>query len=126
MAKKFNIAGLCLPEYHYMVDISDKVEEIMSYIEAGEYFTMNRARKYGKTTTLEALKERLQKEYTVFSISFEGLTSETFASENTFCTRFFSLLYDSIEFDGQKIFPMKQKKNYPDSAQMNREKSIFI
>ncbi len=87
MAKKFNIAGLCLPEYHYMVDISDKVEEIMSYIEAGEYFTMNRARKYGKTTTLEALKERLQKEYTVFSISFEGLTSETFASENTFCTR---------------------------------------
>ena len=62
MAKKFNIAGLCLPEYHYMVDISDKVEEIMSYIEAGEYFTMNRARKYGKTTTLEALNERLQKE----------------------------------------------------------------
>ncbi|WP_330700067.1 ATP-binding protein [Schaedlerella sp.] len=110
MAKKFNIAGLCLPEYHYMVDISDKVEEIMSYIEAGEYFTMNRARKYGKTTTLEALKERLQKEYTVFSISFEGLTSETFASENTFCTRFFSLLYDSIEFDGAENIPDETKE----------------
>ena len=46
MAKKFNVTGLCLPEYHYMVDISDKVEEIKTYIEAGEYFTINRARQY--------------------------------------------------------------------------------
>ena len=98
MAKKFNVTGLCLPEYHYMVDISDKVEEIKTYIEAGEYFTINRARQYGKTTTLEVLKERLEEEYVVFSLSFEGLTSETFADENAFCVRLFGLLYDTIEF----------------------------
>ncbi len=98
MAKKFNITGLCLPKYHYMVDISDKLEEIKTYIDAGEYFTMNRARQYGKTTTLEALKERIKDEYVVFSLSFEGLTSEIFADENTFCVRFSGLLYDTIEF----------------------------
>lgn len=98
MAKKFNVTGLCLPKYHYMVDISDKLEEIKTYIDAGEYFTMNRARQYGKTTTLEALKERIKDEYVVFSLSFEGLTSEIFADENTFCVRFLGLLYDTIEF----------------------------
>lgn len=105
MAKKFNVTGLCLPEYHYMVDISDKVEEIKDHIEAGEYFTINRARQYGKTTTLEALKERLQNEYIVFSLSFEGLTSETFVDENTFCVRFFGLLYDTIEFGEAEGIP---------------------
>lgn len=105
MAKKFNITGLCLPEYHYMVDISDKIEEIKAYIEAGEYFTINRARQYGKTTTLEVLKDRIQDEYTIFSLSFEGLTSETFADENTFCVRFFGLLYDTVEFGEVEDIP---------------------
>lgn len=98
MAKKFNVTGLCLPEYHYMVDISDKIDEIKSYIEAGEYFTINRARQYGKTTTLEALKDRINDKYVVFLLSFEGLTSETFANENMFCVRFSGLLYDTVEF----------------------------
>lgn len=104
MAKKFNVTGLCLPEYHYMVDISDKVEKIKTYIEAGEYFTINRARQYGKTTILEALKSSLE-ENVVFSLSFEGLTSETFADENTFCVRFFGLLYDTIEFGEVEDIP---------------------
>ncbi len=98
MAKKFNVTGLCLPEYHYMVDISDKIDEIRTYIDDGEYFAMNRARQYGKTTTLKILKDRIQADYVVFSLSFEGLTSETFADENTFCVRFLGLLYDTIEF----------------------------
>lgn len=98
MSKKFNVTGLCLPQYHYIVDISDKIEEIKSYIETGEYFSINRARQYGKTTTLEALKECIEEDYVVFSISFEGLTNETFRDENAFCVRFFGLLYDTIEF----------------------------
>lgn len=98
MAKKFNVTGLCLPEYHYMVDISDKIEKIKTYIEAGEYFTINRARQYGKTTTLEALKDKIKEDYVVFSVSFEGMTSESFADENAFCMRFFGLLYDTVEF----------------------------
>lgn len=124
MAKKFNVTGLCLPEYHYMVDISDKIEEIKTYIEAGEYFTINRARQYGKTTTLEALKDRLEEEFVVFSLSFEGLTSETFADENTFCVRFFGLLYDTIEFEEvQKLSHVIKEELYrlstDESGKMN-------
>lgn len=47
-----------------MVDISKRIDTIMhDYIENGQYFTINRARQYGKTTTLYLLERRLQKEY---------------------------------------------------------------
>ncbi|MDO4547773.1 MAG: ATP-binding protein, partial [Clostridia bacterium] len=58
MAKRkvFNITGPCVPDLHYMVDTGKKIDEIIKdYVDAGEYFTINRARQYGKTTTLELL-----------------------------------------------------------------------
>ena len=42
------------------------------YIEKGQYFTINRARQYGKTTTLYLLERRLREEYIVLSLSFEA------------------------------------------------------
>ncbi|MFR5704019.1 MAG: hypothetical protein ACLUD0_20630 [Eubacterium ramulus] len=57
-----------------MVDISMRIDTIMhDYIENGQYFTINRARQYGKTTTLYLLERRLQKEYLVLSLSFEAV-----------------------------------------------------
>ena len=51
--KKFNVTGICIPRFHYMVDITDKIDEIIrDYIECDEYFVINRARQYGKSTTL--------------------------------------------------------------------------
>lgn len=71
--KKFNVTGLCIPQKHYMVDISSKVEQIIEqYIENEEYFTINRARQYGKTTILEQLYQRLRTDYIVIDLSFEG------------------------------------------------------
>lgn len=72
-SKKFNTTGLCIPSLHYMVNISDKIDQIIEvYIENGEYFTMNCARQFGKTTTLEQLYQRLKKNYLVLDISFES------------------------------------------------------
>lgn len=53
--KKFNIATSCVPSMHYMVDISPKLEKIKVLIDGGEYFTINRGRQVGKTTTRFAL-----------------------------------------------------------------------
>jgi predicted AAA+ superfamily ATPase len=86
--KKFKVAGACVPAKHYMVDISAKIEQIKKLIDNGEYFTINRARQYGKTTTLYELRRRLSKEYTVIQISFEGLGSEDFSSPENFCPIF--------------------------------------
>lgn len=53
--KEFNITGLCIPEMHYMVDISEKINEIKKLVFKGKYFTINRARQYGKTTVINQL-----------------------------------------------------------------------
>lgn len=79
----FNVTGPCIPLAHYMVDISKKIDHIITeYVDAGAYFIINRARQYGKTTTLELLYKRLLGTSIVFKLSFEG-KDEYFASLDT-------------------------------------------
>lgn len=71
--KIFNSTGLCIPEKHYMVDLSEEMDQIeATLVEPGMYFTINRARQYGKTTLLYGLEKRLKKKYLVLSLSFEA------------------------------------------------------
>lgn len=42
MKKTFNITGLRIPEKHYMVDTSAKLDAIMTVVDKGEYFVINR------------------------------------------------------------------------------------
>jgi hypothetical protein len=89
-----------------MVDISEKLNKIGSFIDDGSYFTINRARQYGKTTTLYLLEERLKDEYTVASISFEGIGNDPFKTEESFCKTFSEIFADSLTFsqlDNQTI-----------------------
>ena len=81
MAKYFNVNGSCDPDIHYMVDISDKLQQIKAMVDSGAYFTINKARQYGKTTTLNALAELLQKEYEVIYLDFQMLSYGDFESE---------------------------------------------
>jgi len=96
--RRFNVTGLCVPEKHYMVDISDKLAKIKEMVDYGDYFTINRARQYGKTTTLSLLEKMLIDEYIVASVSFEGLGDESFESASTFCHAFMGLIQDALRF----------------------------
>ena len=40
--KEFNTTAVCVPSKHYMVDVTDKVQEIKALVDAGKYFTINR------------------------------------------------------------------------------------
>ena len=71
IARSFNVTGSCNPVRHYMVDIQDKLQQIKTLVDDGAYFTINRARQFGKTTTLMALAEYLKDEYTVISLDFQ-------------------------------------------------------
>jgi len=95
--RRFNVTGLCVPEKHYMVDISDKLARIMEMIDNGDYFTINRARQYGKTTTLLMLARALPQEYTCISLSFEGVGDTMFASSASFCQRFLLQISKTLE-----------------------------
>jgi predicted AAA+ superfamily ATPase len=69
-----------------MVNIEGKLNQIMKMVTDGEYFTINRPRQYGKTTTLYLLENRLDKnnKYLVLSVSFEGIGDDSFHSERSF------------------------------------------
>ena len=86
--KVFNTTAVCVPAKHYMVDLTERVQEIRKLVDDGKYFTINRARQYGKTTTLTALYYALQRDYIVVSLSFEGISDSNFSSEQTFVKAF--------------------------------------
>ena len=84
MGKIFNTSGDCRPTLHYMVNIENRLAEIKEMVDRGDYFTVNRARQYGKTTTLKALRYYLREEYVVVSLDFQGLSHQDFETENCF------------------------------------------
>ena len=86
--KRFNTTGTCFPEDHYMVDLTERIREIRKMVDQGDYFCINRGRQFGKTTTLNTLKDALQDDYTVFSISFERIEDKAF--ETYLCSPFSS------------------------------------
>ena len=98
MRKKFTITGTCIPSMNYMVDISEKLKQIKELIDEQEYFTINRGRQYGKTTILTALETYLEDEYTVISLTFEGLGDESFVDAKTFCQTFLQIVDDALAF----------------------------
>ena len=99
MSKTFNVNGICYPNEHYMVNIDSKLAQIKQLVDEKKYFVINRARQYGKTTTLNMLVKYLADKYTVFFISFEGLGETAFESETAFCGTICELLYDTVLYE---------------------------
>lgn len=92
--KRFNTAAVCVPAKHYMVDLSERVKEIKKLVDDGKYFTINRARQYGKTTTLTALRNALVNDYTVLSLDFQKISKAGFSTEEKFVQEFSRLVWN--------------------------------
>jgi len=79
-----------------MVDIGDKLQQIMEMIFRGDYFTINRARQFGKTTTLHMIARKLPKDYFCVRTTFEGEGDDLFSSEEAFCGGFVRQVADVV------------------------------
>lgn len=73
-----------------MVDLGSRLKEIREMIDEGAYFTINKARQYGKTTMLHALAKELADDYFVVRLDFQSLGSASYKDENTFSLAFAS------------------------------------
>lgn len=96
MRKKFNITGSCNPERHYMVDTPARFVAVESLIDGADYFTINRARQYGKTTTLHMIWRKLSGKYLVVDTSFEGVGDNAFEKEDSFVKLFARLMIKEL------------------------------
>lgn len=99
MEKRFNITGICLPELHYMMDTTQHMKGVMELIEWGEYFTINRPRQYGKTTTLKYIEDTLtdSSKYLCLKLSFEDVSSAHESAE-AFGQMFAQKLTDELAY----------------------------
>ena len=82
-----------------MVDLSERVTEIKKLVDSGKYFTINRARQYGKTTTIDALCRVLRDQYIVISLDFQDIEYGSFINGGEFSKAFARILLDASEFD---------------------------
>jgi hypothetical protein len=55
MKRRFNTAGPCVPELHYMIPAARRLPEGPGLVEQGAYFVVHAPRQTGKTTALRAL-----------------------------------------------------------------------
>ena len=105
MKKRFNVTGTCIPEKHFMVDVSDKLKNIVNLIDDEEYFIINRPRQYGKTTTLFLLNKILNnnEEYLPIKISFEGIGDSVFCKENSFSKVFLKIVVKNLLLKNKEL-----------------------
>jgi len=101
--KKFNTTAVCVPSKHYMVDLSERVAEIKRLVEEGKYFTINRARQFGKTTTINLLCQSLAPDHVVISLDFQDIEDGSFKDGGEFSKAFARILLDAHEFDGLQM-----------------------
>ena len=97
--KTFNVTGSCNPQRHYMVDTESRFKAIEKMIDSGAYFTINRARQYGKTTMLNMIWRKLPNSYLIIDSSFEGVGDSPFESEKSFAHLFVSLMKEALQLN---------------------------
>lgn len=103
MKRMFNITGVCYPDEHYMVDLGSRLIQIKAMVDDGKYFTVNRGRQYGKTTTLKALSYYMQQDYVVLFLDFQRMSMASFQDEYAFSRAFISDILMVVKNKRRKI-----------------------
>ena len=122
--KVFNTTAVCIPEKHYMVDLSERVKEIRKLVDAGKYFTISRARQYGKTTTIEALIRELANDYYILSLDFQGISDSSFQSEEKFVKAFSRMIIRKANSDEIKL-PDDTRNELMDFISRKEDKAVL-
>ena len=99
MPKSFNTTGICIPEKHYMVNLDARLKEIKKLVDSDCYFVINKARQYGKTTTLRALYRYLQDDYYVILMDFQTFGNADFQTEESFSAAFAHTFSELLEYN---------------------------
>lgn len=100
MSRFFNVTGRCRPQMHYMVDLKSRIASVRKMVDDGEYFTINRARQFGKTTLLNILADDLRRDYVVVNLDFQTMGMESFRNESAFVAAFAAEMLDTVD-----VFP---------------------
>ncbi len=102
MAKEFNTSVTCNPKRHYMVDVTAKMKVFEGLIDDGKYFTITRARQFGKSTSLNWIYNNLSDRYLVIPASFEKYSEDSWNDDDSFCKYFCTKIIDACVRENDK------------------------
>ena len=102
MAKEFNTSVICDPKRHYMVDVTAKMKVFEGLIDDGKYFTITRARQFGKSTSLNWIYNNLSDRYLVIPASFEKYSEDSWNDDDSFCKYFCTKIIDACVRENDK------------------------
>jgi hypothetical protein len=125
MRKEFNITGSCNPQWHYMVNTEKRFKAVEALIDKGKYFTINRARQYGKTTMLQTIRRRLSDKYLIIKTSFEGIGDESFKGQETFVKSFVRLMLDEVSRESVEAKAIWQDEGIKDFETLSQTITRF-
>lgn len=102
--RTFNTVGPCDQWSHHMVDVGERLVQILPLVDEGDYLVLSASARSGKTTLLNALAFCLREDHLVARMNFRQLGSGSFESEEIFSRKFadrfvLSLLRDSSIMD---------------------------
>lgn len=123
MAKEFNTEVTCDPKLHYMVDTANKMKVFERLIDRKKYFTINRARQFGKSTSLKWIYTHLNGEYLVVSLSFEDTEETDWENASTFYH--FFCRYMENAFTSDDLTKNEQNAKFWEDAQ-NLDNELFL
>ena len=102
MTKEFNTSVTCNPKRHYMVDVTAKMKVFEGLIDDGKYFTITRARQFGKSTSLNWIYNNLSDRYLVIPASFEKYSEDSWNDDDSFCKYFCTKIIDACVRENDK------------------------
>ncbi len=78
MPRRFNTAGPCLFEDHYMLPPEERLPQVRELIDGKHYFVIHAPRQTGKTTLIRNLSRKLTAEgkYAALTVSLESFVTE--------------------------------------------------
>lgn len=124
--KSFNTSGVCIREKHYMVDMTRLLSAIRKMVEQGDYFVINRARQFGKTTTLREVAQLLRSKYVVFSISLEGIGEAIYRDEFSFCRGICRMLCNALKYGNSEMVSGEIAGKLRKASKDTEEKTDFM
>ncbi|KYG09547.1 hypothetical protein BE21_17270 [Sorangium cellulosum] len=102
MSRRFNTAGPCRPDLHYMLPAAERLPEAPALVEQASYFVVHAPRQTGKTTTLRALAEELTASGRHAALHFSCETGETAGDDYAAAQR---AILDTIRKRAEQALP---------------------
>ena len=81
MKKRFNVAGPCVAERHYMLPAAERLPDVPNLIEQGAWFAVHAPRQTGKTTTLRAIAREVTAAGEYAALHFSCEHAKTFGDD---------------------------------------------